>query len=65
MFQPFQKELNLSSDLASLQSSNVIVWNSTEIKDFIHRLGFANPNDHNADIGSFMELFEVIQRIGI
>ena len=62
-FQPKQNES--SSDVISLSNSSerddvhLIIWNITEIKDFVRRLGFSDSSDQSANMKSFMELFEV------
>ena len=50
-----------SSDIAYLPKEEVyIVWNMTEIEDFVRRLGFAKAGDENTSMmRTFMELFEV------
>ena len=62
-FQPKQNES--SSDFTGLSNSNeredipIIVWNITEIQDFVRRLGFSNSGDENANMKAFLQLFEV------
>ena len=62
-FQPKQNES--SSDVISLSNSSekddvlMIIWNITEIKEFVRRLGFSDSSDQSTNMKSFMELFEV------
>ena len=62
-FQPKQNESN--SDFTSFSNSTeredipIIVWNITEIQDFVHRLGFSDSGDENDNMKSFLQLFEV------
>ena len=62
-FQPKQNESN--SDFISLSNSNeredipIIIWNITEIQDFVRRLGFCDSGDENDNMKAFLQLFEV------
>ena len=62
-FQPKQNESN--SDFTSLSNPNekenipIIVWNITEIQDFVRRLGFSDSGDENDNMKAFLQLFEV------
>ena len=62
-FQPKQNGSN--SDVTTLPNSNekeeipIIVWNITDIQDFVRRLGFSDSGDENANMKTFLQLFEV------
>ena len=56
------KQNDSSSDVMSLSNSNEsdkIVWDMPEINDFVRRLGFSDSGDENANMKSFIQLFEV------